>query len=69
MIRQRMSLSNLRSVGQGPPTQTMEIELKSGGVHRCDGVPPAVHAGLMGASAHGSYFHQSIKGAPQVGRD
>jgi hypothetical protein len=62
MIRQPVSSSNLRSVGYDPETQTMGIEFKSGGVYRYDGVPPALHAGLMGASSHGSYFHENIKG-------
>jgi hypothetical protein len=40
----------------------MEIEFKSVAVYRYDGVPPAVHAGLMEASSLGSCFHQNIKG-------
>lgn len=62
MIRQPVSSSNLRSVGYDPATQTLEIEFNSDAVYRYDGVPPAVHAGLMGASSHGSYFNQHIKG-------
>lgn len=62
MTRQPVNSSNLRSVGYDSATQTMEIEFNSGAVYRYDGVPPALHAGLMGAASHGSYFHQNIKG-------
>lgn len=62
MIRQTVNSSSLRTAGYDPATQTMEIEFKSGAVYRYDGVPRAVHAGLMGASSHGSYFHHNIKG-------
>jgi hypothetical protein len=62
MIRQPVSSSDLRSVGYDPATRTLEIEFNSGAVYRYDGVPPALHAGLMAASSHGSYFHQNIKG-------
>lgn len=62
MMRQPVSSSNLRSVGYDPTTRTLEIEFNSGAAYQYDGVPATVHAGLMGASSHGSYFHQNIKG-------
>lgn len=62
MNRQPVSSSNLRSIRYDQATQTMEIEFKSGAVYRYDGVSSAIPVGLMGASSHGSYFHQSIKG-------
>lgn len=61
MIRQLVSSSNLRSVGYDPATQAMEIEFKSGAVYHYYDVPPAIHAGLMKASSHGSYSHQQIR--------
>lgn len=62
MMRRPVSSSNIRSVGYDPTTRTLEIEFNSGAVYQYDGVPTTVHAGLMGASSHGSYFHQNIKG-------
>lgn len=62
MIRQPVSSSNLRSVGYDPTTRALEIEFNSGAIYRYDGVPANVHAGLMSASSHGSYFHENIKG-------
>ena len=61
MIRQPVTSRNLRSVGYDQASRTLEIEFNSGAIYQYDGVPDAVHGGLMRASSHGSYFHQNIK--------
>ena len=60
--RQRVSSSELHSVGYDPYTGTLEIRFHSGGTHRYFGVPAQVHSSLMGAASHGRYFHRHIKG-------
>lgn len=62
MIRQPVRSSNVRSVGYDPTTRTLEIEFNTWAIQRYDGVSVDVHAGLMSASSHGSYFYQNIMG-------
>lgn len=61
MERQRVSSSNLASVGYDPISQTLEIEFNHGGIYQYSGFPISEHQGLMAASSHGSYFVQNIK--------
>ncbi|MCZ7556804.1 MAG: KTSC domain-containing protein [Bacteroidia bacterium] len=63
MERVSVSSSNLRSVGYDAASRTLEIEFLNGGLYRYTGVPASVHAGLMSASSHGSYFDAHIKKA------
>ena len=61
MDRIPVSSSNLRAVGYDPDSNSLEIEFLNGGLYRYSGVPASVHAGLMSASSHGSYFDANIK--------
>jgi KTSC domain len=63
MNRTPVSSSNLRAIGYDPATQTLEVEFLTGAVYSYAGVPASVHAGLMSASSHGSYFDANIKKA------
>lgn len=63
MQRQRVNSSDIFSVGYDANLSILEIEFNSGGIYRYSGVSSVVHAGLMGASSHGTYFHQNIKDA------
>ena len=72
-IRQRFNLgetiltrtpvrsSNLKAIGYNADTQTLEVEFLSGHVYSYTGVPIAVHAGLMSASSHGTFFDANVK--------
>lgn len=61
MDRVSVRSSNLRAVGYDEATATLEVQFHSGSVYAYRGVPPDVHAGLMGASSKGSYFDWRIK--------
>lgn len=61
MNRIPVSSSNLRAIGYDPDSRTLEVEFLDGGLYRYSGVPASVHAGLMSASSHGSYFDANIK--------
>ncbi len=63
MNRTPVSSSNLRAVGYDPDTRTLEVEFLNGGLYSYSGVPASVHAGLMSAPFHGSYFDANIKKA------
>lgn len=63
MNRVRVSSSNLSSVGYDPATATLEVEFLNGGVYQYFNVPAHVHAGLMSAASHGSYFDGHVKKA------
>jgi hypothetical protein len=53
--------SNLASVGFDPFTNLLEIEFRSGRIYQYYHVPVSVHAGLMAADSHGTYFARYIR--------
>lgn len=59
-----VSSSNLSAVGYEAATQTLRVAFIGGGLYEYKGVPASVHAGLMSASSHGSYFDAHIKKGP-----
>ncbi len=63
MVRTAVTSTNLVSVGYDEREQVLEVEFHSGGVYQYYEVPPAVYAGLMAASSHGSFFVHNIKDA------
>lgn len=63
MNRTPVTSSNLKSIGYDTNTQNLEIEFLNGGLYLYSGVPASVHAGLMSASSHGSYFDTYVKKA------
>jgi len=64
MIMVPVSSSNLRSIGYDAATQTLRIAFNNGSVYEYFGVPASIHAGLMAAGSHGSYFDRYIKKGP-----
>lgn len=63
MNRTPVSSSNLKAIGYDAQTRTLEVEFLNGGLYSYSGVPSSVHAGLMSASSHGSYFDAHVKKA------
>lgn len=61
MERQRVSSSNVRSIGYDEASSTLEVEFNSGGVYQYYGVPESVYATLMRASSKGSYLNNHVK--------
>lgn len=61
MERQRVSSTNIRSVGYDSAMGTLEIEFQSGGVYQYSDVPEAVYSALMRASSKGRYLNDKIK--------
>lgn len=61
MIGQPVNSSNLCSVDYAWWSGTLTIEFRNGGIYEFYGVPQELHAGLMGASSHGSYFARHIR--------
>lgn len=62
MNRQSVTSSNIASIGYDADSQTLEIEFLNGGVYQYFDVPQYVYQELMGASSHGQYLAQNIKG-------
>jgi len=61
MERQRVSSSNIASVGYDPTTLTLEVEFRSASVYQYFGVPDHTYQALMRAASKGSYFKDYIK--------
>jgi hypothetical protein len=63
MDRRPVRSSMLASVGYDQATATLEVAFVDGGIYQYFGVPSDVHAGLMSASSHGTYFDANVKQA------
>lgn len=61
MDRQRVSSSNISSIGYDVDSNTLEIEFHDGGIYQYHGVSEGVHNSLMSAGSHGKYFINFIK--------
>lgn len=61
MERQRVSSSNLHSVGYDPDSMILEIKFQSSGIYQYFGVPEAQYIGLLRAGSKGGYFDSYIK--------
>lgn len=61
MERQRVSSSNVRSIGYDAPSSTLEVEFSSGSVYEYYSVPENVYSAFMRASSKGSYLNDHIK--------
>jgi len=68
MDRTPVSSSNLASVGYDATAQILEVEFLHGGVYQYFDVPAKVHAELMAASSHGSYFVHAVKDCYEYAR-
>lgn len=58
-----VSSSNLRAVGYDAASSTLYVTFNHGGTYAYSGVPASVHASLMTASSHGTYFDSHVKKA------
>ena len=56
MHRQRVESGVLRSVGYDAVARVLELEFADGAVYRYLDVPASLHAGLMTADSHGTFF-------------
>lgn len=61
MKREPVKSSNIVSVGYDSAEKAMEVEFKSGGVYRYNGVPAHIHQEFVGADSIGSHFHKHIR--------
>ena len=61
MKREKVSSSNIASIGYDAENQILEIEFNHGGVYQYFDVPESEYNALMNASSHGSYFSANIR--------
>ena len=57
-----LNSKDIAIVGYEPGTQILEVAFRSGGVYRYEGVPEEIYQGFLGASSHGAYFQENIRG-------
>lgn len=60
--RQKVTSSNIVSVGYDPQTQTLDVEFKGGAVYRGTMVAKEIYEGFMKSDSKGNYYHNYIKG-------
>lgn len=60
MERQRVSSSNIRSIGSDNLTSTLEVEFVNGRIYQYYNVSELVYSSLMSASSHGQYLAANI---------
>lgn len=61
MERQRVSSTNIRSIGYDPDRGTLEVEFSNSAVYQYYNVPETVHTSLLRASSKGRYLNDHIK--------
>ena len=61
MERQRVTSTNIRSIGYDATNETLEVEFNSGGLYQYFNVPETVYTALMRASSKGRYLNDQIK--------
>ncbi len=59
--RNHVSSSNVASVGYDAPSQTLEVEFKSGGVYQYYNIPQGVYDQFMSAPSKGKFLAYQIK--------
>lgn len=61
MNRERVTSSNIFSVGYDAADRTLEVEFHGGSIYQYSDVPASVYQGLLDAPSKGSYFHAHIR--------
>lgn len=61
MTRQRVSSTNIRSIGYDPGNRILEVEFRDGGIYQYFEVPPEEYDSLTKAGSLGSSFAKAIK--------
>lgn len=62
MRRQRVSSSNIASIGYDKVNNILEVEFHNNSVYQYYAVPESVFIELMNANSHGSYLARYVKG-------
>lgn len=62
MRRQRVSSSNIASIGYDKVSMILEVEFSNKSVYQYYAVPETVFIELMSASSHGGYLARYVKG-------
>lgn len=62
MERERVSSSNIESIGYDSNSETLEIEFLNGSIYQYFDIPEHVFVELMEADSHGKYLASNIKG-------
>ncbi len=63
MEREKVSSSNLASVGYDESDNTLEVEFLNGTIYQYYEVPKSVFDGLMNAASHGTFLNLYVKKA------
>jgi hypothetical protein len=61
MQRQRVSSSNVLSIGHDPDEDVLEVEFTSGGIYQYLGVSESVFVELLQAASKGRYLNECVK--------
>jgi hypothetical protein len=61
MERQKVSSSNIASIGYDPSSQTLEVEFLNGSVYQYYNVPGGIHEAFMRAPSKGQFLASQIK--------
>lgn len=61
MKRQRVSSSNLASIGYDEEQKILEVEFLNNSIYQYFGIPSRTYKNLMDAPSHGKYFNVNIR--------
>jgi hypothetical protein len=60
--REKVSSSNIDSIGYDPAEEVLEVSFKSGSVYQYHGVPATAYSNLIQSKSIGGHLHRNIIG-------
>jgi hypothetical protein len=68
MKRESVSSTNIAEIGYDPPSLTLEVMFRNGGVYQYFDIPKQEYESLLGAASIGEYLNRNIKGRYRYAR-
>jgi hypothetical protein len=68
MRRDPVTSTNIVEIGYDPPSLTLEVMFRNGGVYQYFDIPKQEYESLLGAASIGEYLNRNIKGRYRYAR-
>jgi hypothetical protein len=68
MKRDPVTSTNIVEIGYDPPSLTLEVMFRNGGVYQYFDIPKQEYESLLGAASIGEYLNRNIKGRYRYAR-
>lgn len=68
MKRDLVTSTNIVEIGYDPPSLTLEVVFRNGGIYQYFDIPKQEYESLLGAASIGEYLNRNIKGRYRYAR-